>query len=80
MINTKDSAAKNEEEDWIKRGKKRLAIFLKNYAFVTVLCMASVSLLDRFLGQENIPNHSSLFDLQVPNPLFDLAGLMCGHF
>ena len=48
MINTKDSAAKNEEEDWIKRGKKRLAIFLKNYAFVTVLCMASVSLLARF--------------------------------
>ena len=41
----------------MKRGKKKLALFLKNYAFVTVLCMAS-----------------------VPNPLFDLAGLMCGHF
>lgn len=79
MINTKDSAAKNEEEDWIKRGKKRLAIFLKNYAFVTVLCMASVSLLARFLVKY-IPNHSSLFNIQVPNPLFDLAGLMCGHF
>ena len=33
----------NSEKDWVKREKKRLAIFLKNYAFVTVLCMASVS-------------------------------------
>lgn len=46
-----------DDGDWVKQWKKKLAIFLKNYAFVTVLCMAS-----------------------VPNPLFDLAGLMCGHF
>jgi len=31
------------EDNWINRGKKKLAVFLKSYALVTVLLMASVS-------------------------------------
>lgn len=50
-------AAAVEDENWVARSKKKLAVFLKSHAFMTVLCMAS-----------------------IPNPLFDLAGLMCGHF
>jgi len=49
-----------EDKDKVESGccnKKRLASFLRNHAFMTVLLMAS-----------------------IPNPLFDLAGLMCGHF
>lgn len=52
-----ESKEDDSKSSCIERSKKRLAIFLKNYAFVTVLLMAS-----------------------IPNPLFDLAGLMCGHF
>ena len=32
-----------ENESCMVRSKKRLAVFLRNYAFITVLCMASVS-------------------------------------
>ena len=55
------------------RSKKKLAVFLKTHAFMTVLCMASVSSAALKINLCAI-NH------QIPNPLFDLAGLMCGHF
>ena len=37
------SVQTKKDESWIDRGKKKLAVFLKSYAFVTVLLMASVS-------------------------------------
>lgn len=39
-----DAASTNAvEESWVERSKKKLAVFLKQHAFLTVLCMASVS-------------------------------------
>ena len=32
-----------KDEDCMSRGKKKLSVFLKKHAFITVLCMASVS-------------------------------------
>ena len=32
-----------KDEDFMSRGKKKLSVFLKKHAFITVLCMASVS-------------------------------------
>lgn len=37
------SSISADQGNWIDRGKKKLAVFLKSYAFVTVLAMASVS-------------------------------------
>ena len=42
--NTSNSYVIREDEDWMSRSKKKLAVFLKKHAFLTVLCMASVSL------------------------------------
>ena len=42
--NSSNSYVIKEDEDWMSRGKKKLAVFLKKHAFMTVLCMASVSL------------------------------------
>ena len=41
--NTSNSYVIREDEDWMTRWKKKLAVFLKKHAFITVLCMASVS-------------------------------------
>ena len=41
--NSSNSYVIREDEDWMSRSKKKLAVFLKKHAFLTVLCMASVS-------------------------------------
>lgn len=38
-----DQITYNESDSWLDRGKKRIAGFLRNHAFITVLLMASVS-------------------------------------
>ena len=45
ILNADDGAEiiEREDEHWMERGKKKLAVFLKQYAFITVLAMASVS-------------------------------------
>lgn len=64
----KASKPKKEDPGMLERAKKVLAGFLKDHAFITVLCAASVSITSK-------PD-----PVQIPNPLFDLAGILCGHF
>ena len=41
--NNSKAEAERKDEDCMSRGKKKLSVFLKKHAFITVLCMASVS-------------------------------------
>ena len=49
----------------VNKIKAYLYTHLKKHGFITVLICASVFY---------------LFNFQIPNPLFDLAGITCGHF
>lgn len=54
---SKAASEKEEKEKEMSKIEKILLIFLKKYAFITVLLFAS-----------------------VPNPLFDIAGVLCGRY
>ncbi len=41
ILDAEASSATANDEGWIDRSKKKLAIFLKQHAFLTVLCMLS---------------------------------------
>lgn len=78
----------NISDDTASRVKPLMYSILGNLGFFGILIFASVSLPPGpfpALLQPNIATTVTnasflLFLMQVPNPLFDLAGITCGHF
>ena len=58
------------KKSYYERTVNLMMKWLERNAFITVLFAASVSR----------KTYLNVSFIQIPNPLFDLAGLMCGHF
>ncbi len=75
----------------ITRAKKMMFSLLGNLGFFGILLFASVRCplittptYNKFLILSSLPFPSNdnilITNIQIPNPLFDLAGITCGHF
>lgn len=73
----------SQRKDPLTRAKKAVHRLVQRVGFFGILLCASVSPCDYTATIGNFPPAVALSSgcfLQIPNPLFDLAGITCGHF
>lgn len=68
-------------QDLASRAKLGVQHLVQKVGFFGILACASVSLVPLVMKvRGRVPHTPPHLCLQIPNPLFDLAGITCGHF